>query len=309
MQLADSTPAAVGVRVVAIMPSDSGNYIAGHTGVISRLNNPFAIVRWDHSAEEHTSKCAKLEWEPLQKHGGSDEPVLESGWGMAPELVGQTLSFDRCSVELTPSTTATLNDTVTKTSGNWLVDDNKGAGCNHYVMSTGQHYAEFKMLNLQKDRIFCMVGRPTADVESGFSLGVWGVLKTGRYVHAELGSTARPEKYAQDWPPGQDQGRKDAIAPGHKNTVFVQGDRLGMLVDCDRGVLAIYKNGALLGIATRELPSNEPLCFGVGLRADGDSVQILAECEMPAELPDSLRGKLRVRFHIIRNACIENVGK
>ena len=108
MQLADSTPAAVGVRVVAIMPSDSGNYIAGHTGVISRLNNPFAIVRWDHSAEEHTSKCAKLEWEPLQKHGGSDEPVLESGWGMAPELVGQTLSFDRCSVELLRANIASL---------------------------------------------------------------------------------------------------------------------------------------------------------------------------------------------------------
>jgi hypothetical protein len=231
----------------------------------------------------------------VQYHNTGDSVQILGPPGIAPEPAGRALSFTRCSDELAPSTTDVLNDTVTKTSGNLFVDDNKGAGCSEYVMRTGQHYAEFKMLKLHKDRVFCMVGRPTADVEVGFSNDVWGVLKTGRYVHAELGSMGGPSKYAQDWPPGQDQGRKDAIAPGHKTTVFVQGDRLGMLVDCDRGVLAIYKNGALLGIATRELPSNEPLCFGIGLRAKGDSVQILTPgmpAVLPAVLPNSLRGTL-----------------
>ena len=216
------------------------------------------------------------------------EPEPEPGPGPGP---GRSLSFTRYSVELTPSTTDVLHDTVTKKTGNLLINDNKGAGCTEYVMRTGQHYAEFKMLNLHKNRFFCMVGRPTADVEAGFSKDVWGVLKSGRYVHGELGSTGNPEKIAQDWPPDQDQRRKDAIVQGHSNTVFLRGDRLGMLVDCDRGVLAIYKNGKLLGIASRELPSNEPLCFGIGLRAKEDSVQILTP-EMPAVLPESLRGKL-----------------
>ena len=59
--LQDGTPAAVGVRVVAIAASQDGNYDIGHTGVICSIPshvNP--MVRWDHSGEEHQSSRAKL---------------------------------------------------------------------------------------------------------------------------------------------------------------------------------------------------------------------------------------------------------
>jgi hypothetical protein len=75
MQLADGTPAAVGVRVMATTPSDLGNYAAGHTGVVTRLSAPYAVVRWDHSGEEHTSKCAKLNTNSMQLADGTPAAV------------------------------------------------------------------------------------------------------------------------------------------------------------------------------------------------------------------------------------------
>jgi hypothetical protein len=71
---------AVGVRVVAIIPSDGGNYLAGHMGVVTRLGNldkQWVIVRWDHSGEEHTSKCAKLNTNSMQR--GIDLQQLADG--------------------------------------------------------------------------------------------------------------------------------------------------------------------------------------------------------------------------------------
>ena len=60
--LQDGTPAAVGIRVVAIVASRDGNYDIGHTGVISSIHrlhvNP--MVRWDHSGREHQSSRTKL---------------------------------------------------------------------------------------------------------------------------------------------------------------------------------------------------------------------------------------------------------
>jgi hypothetical protein len=60
LQLADGTPAAVGVRVLAVGASGSGNYAAGHTGVICSLNQHDPVVRWDHSGAEHQSSRSKM---------------------------------------------------------------------------------------------------------------------------------------------------------------------------------------------------------------------------------------------------------
>ena len=62
----------MGVRVTAISPSESGNYCAGHTGVIIKLNGgtrTTAVVHWDHSREEHTSQCDKLITNGMQGKG------------------------------------------------------------------------------------------------------------------------------------------------------------------------------------------------------------------------------------------------
>ena len=60
--LQDGTPAAVGIRVVAIVASRDGNYDIGHTGVICSIHRLHAnpMVRWDHSGREHQSSRTKL---------------------------------------------------------------------------------------------------------------------------------------------------------------------------------------------------------------------------------------------------------
>lgn len=60
MELADGTPAAVGVRVVAVGASGRGHYQPGHVGVICKVNPGDPVVRWDHSDTAHQSSRGKM---------------------------------------------------------------------------------------------------------------------------------------------------------------------------------------------------------------------------------------------------------
>jgi hypothetical protein len=63
MSLADGTPAEVGVKVVAVAVSRNGEYDAGHTGVIVRIEEePVVIwVRWDHSGKQRKATKTKIQ--------------------------------------------------------------------------------------------------------------------------------------------------------------------------------------------------------------------------------------------------------
>ena len=99
----------------------------------------------------------------------------------------------------------------------------------------------------------------------GLSNNEWGVIgwSHGQFCHPELGrgvvTKGDPAKHGVDWK-GQ-QG-------------FGQGDRIGLLLDSDCGTLMVYKNDRRLGMASENIPKNEPLCFLVGLRTQGDCVSI-----------------------------------
>ena len=58
--LRDGTTAEEGVRVLATRASRRGNYMAGCTGTITRLELDNPVVRWDHTGEEHTSNKNNL---------------------------------------------------------------------------------------------------------------------------------------------------------------------------------------------------------------------------------------------------------
>jgi hypothetical protein len=75
MQLADGTPAAAGLRVVAVGASQAGNYSVGHTGVIVRLNRRDPIVMWDHSGEERQSSRGRLQIMPFYLNDGTPAAV------------------------------------------------------------------------------------------------------------------------------------------------------------------------------------------------------------------------------------------
>ena len=59
--LADSTPATVGMRVVAVGSSVQGRHRVGHKGVIALLQ-PLSqlLVQWDHSDASQLANCLEL---------------------------------------------------------------------------------------------------------------------------------------------------------------------------------------------------------------------------------------------------------
>ena len=71
MRLRDDTPAATGMRVVAIGNSQYGNYFIGCTGVICSLGRRNPLVRWDHSDEENESNCQKLNFTSMVLEDGT----------------------------------------------------------------------------------------------------------------------------------------------------------------------------------------------------------------------------------------------
>jgi hypothetical protein len=75
--LNDGTPAAVGVRVVAIGVSQAArpNYRVGHTGVITRVSSNDPIVMWDHSGEERQSSRGRLQIMPFYLNDGTPAAV------------------------------------------------------------------------------------------------------------------------------------------------------------------------------------------------------------------------------------------
>jgi len=71
MQLRDGALATCGVHVVAMKGSRNGNYSAGHTGVITKLNPGDPCVRWDHSGATHQSTRAKLQINYMRLRDGT----------------------------------------------------------------------------------------------------------------------------------------------------------------------------------------------------------------------------------------------
>jgi hypothetical protein len=73
---------------------------------------------------------------------------------------------------------------------------------------------------------------------------------------------------------------------GHGMQPFVPGDRLGLLLDCGRGSLTVYKNGERLGVAVAGGLSGE-LCWVVAIARAGQSVRVAAQspqlCGLAAE--------------------------
>ena len=54
---------------------------------------------------------------------------------------------------------------------------------------------------------------------------------------------------------------------------FLNGDRVGMLIDVDEGKMWFFKNGSNLGLALDNLPS--PLCPVLGSKGEGDIIKLL----------------------------------
>ena len=166
------------------------------------------------------------------------------------ELLRVPLGFGRAHVDVTLSAGEAV---ATRGAGvGWRTAASK------VVMRSGRHFAQFTLLEGDGDRVFGVI-RPGWDVE-----GAEGACDVdGHSFYYAYNGYRQPDD--SRW-----EGMQDARE---------QGDRIGVLLDLDRGSTTVWKNGVRLGVLqvppvlSEEHPSG-PLCWAVEMGAGGASVQI-----------------------------------
>jgi hypothetical protein len=144
--------------------------------------------------------------------------------------------------------------------------------CHRHVMRAGCHYAEVAILRTDQGRINLGVSRLGLPLQPPHRPcwqydGFWGVFaQTGHLFYAFAPHNG------EEWP-GQES--------------LEEGDRIGLLLNSDRGILTLYKNGQRLGVAAQGLKGEE-LVFAFGLWDGGDVIAIRDQM-LPPVSADELR--------------------
>ena len=130
---------------------------------------------------------------------------------------------------------------------------------------SAEHYVEVEILNLSpysddEGAMVIGVGRPVMrgglSNQLGQRGGAWGVGRNTGRLWQDCTALSCPLGFA--WEGMQGYG---------------QGDKIGLLLDCNAGQLVIYKNGARLGVAITGLAGE--LCWAVAMsRKSGGCVRI-----------------------------------
>ena len=119
------------------------------------------------------------------------------------------------------------------------------------VMRSGRHFAQFTLLGDSYMR--CGVIQPGWDGEEGEAASS----AAGHCFYATANGRRFPDAIA--W-----EGMQHAHAPG---------DRIGMLLDLDRGSMTVWKNDGKMGVMVAEGLSG-PLCWAAELVREDDSARI-----------------------------------
>lgn len=173
-----------------------------------------------------------------------------------PEPISGAGKWSAChsSVELSE------DGTVAKKNGDRKDFGWSSAVCAGWVMSEGRHFVEFTII-CQNYHMMCgVLPLDMAEVPVERVVG-WCTQPRVHFLTSSGGSHFRNRTHAQ-W---------------HGRAGFAAGDTVGMLLDCDRCTLSVFKNGGLLGemVPGAGIPLGAgPWCWGVDLWDVGDSLRI-----------------------------------
>ena len=142
------------------------------------------------------------------------------------------------------------------------------AVCAGSVMTDdGVFFAEVELGELSPGA-YIGIARPWLDEELKYAYGsneFWGLGMPAAKLWHHYDAT----KSAKDW-----QGMEP----------FTKGDTLGLLVHCGEGSLAVYKNGARLGLAVEKgLRGDLGLCWAAALGDNGDCIKLIGK-PLPSQI-------------------------